>query len=407
MSCLSNNSFLIRSRKNQAGISLIFFVLILVTATATAIFLYLDSSSIKIERNKKTTKALALAKVALVGHVASSSSVSAINYLPNPDLRVNSTFPEGIQAGSVGAINISLLGKLPWRSLGLPPLKDGYDECLWYAVSGHFKSNPPGLPLNWDTSGQIDLIDSSGNYLHRNLAAIVLSPGPVLSGQNRENTDSGLTQCRGNYDARNYLDTYNSASAFLAVLNYFSGSPNNRQAADSSNKTFLIADNQFYNDQVMPVTVDEIFRLVIRRSDFAENVYNLMNDPTFTEYLKDASISGSKGMDSIECSQASNQQFCSNWKEMLLFTELAPPSPVSIDGAVTAVCRRVLIFSGRRTLSQQRITSAEKSNPENYLEDINLSSFGVPVASEVTFSGSSLFNPDAPSLDLIRCIEDE
>ncbi len=405
----SKTKKIVQSRivSKQAGVSLIFFALILVIAGTTAIVAYLDSSSIKNERDKKTADVLADAKAALIGYVSKSPDISSLNRLPNPDLRVNSTFAEGIQAGSAGPENASLLGKFPWRSLGMPSIKDGYGECVWYAVSGNFKSNPPSSELlNWDTKGQIDVIDGNGNVLYESLAAIILSAGFPLSGQNRLNDDIGLGQCGGNYDAQNYLDTYDGDNAILGEVNYFPGSPNNRQAGNALNKRFVLAQNDHYNDRIITISIDDLFKPIVRRTDFKNTITTLMNDADFIEHLAEVVIDGGKGTAELKCNEAPNPAFCNNWKEMLLLTALSPPSLIEVDGESSlAVCSRVLIFSGQKTSAQSRVSSAEKSNPENYLENENLASFAVPIANDVNFKGSTVFEPTNPTADIIRCIE--
>ena len=50
------------------------------------------------------------------------------------------------------------IGRLPWRTLGLPDLRDSSGERLWYAVSRQFARNPtcmPNCPLTSDTLGQL------------------------------------------------------------------------------------------------------------------------------------------------------------------------------------------------------------------------------------------------------------
>ena len=46
----------------------------------------------------------------------------------------------------------SRVGRLPWRSLGIDQLRDGYGEPLWYVLSRGFR-NPP---INFGTLGQIN-----------------------------------------------------------------------------------------------------------------------------------------------------------------------------------------------------------------------------------------------------------
>ncbi|PKO51790.1 MAG: hypothetical protein CVU27_05390, partial [Betaproteobacteria bacterium HGW-Betaproteobacteria-20] len=165
------------SHRSQHGGALIILVLVLLLAGTTVIFSKLDGSDVRIERDKNTALALAEAKVALIGFVIKTTDITTPSYLPNPDLKLSSVIPEGSESGGLGAVDISLIGKLPWSSLDISPLKDGWNECLWYVVSGRYKKNPNTSVFNWDVQGQIDVIDGNGNVLASNLVALIVSPG--------------------------------------------------------------------------------------------------------------------------------------------------------------------------------------------------------------------------------------
>jgi len=68
------------------------------------------------------------------------------------------------------------IGRLPWRSLGVGDLKDGYGEKLWYVISPGFRTSP----INSTTPAQLSVDGVAGSAV-----AIVFSPGPPLSGQSR------------------------------------------------------------------------------------------------------------------------------------------------------------------------------------------------------------------------------
>lgn len=240
-------------------------------------------------------------------------------------------------------------------------------------------------------------------------------------------TDAVYTECGGNYDARNYLDSFDSADAIGGQVNYFAGSTNNRVAPNTSNKRFVIADNDHYNDRFVFITVDQIFDPLIRRRDFAAAIGTLapfddptgrlLDDPIFQEHLKAIALSGSKGTDNLKCGCQnppvctpptrgdSFQDFCEHWKEMLFITQLSTPSRILIDGAPSLlVCNRVLIFAGRKTTGQSRSTGLDKTQKSNYLEGTNASSFNVPTASAVDFNGTSTFDYRNSSADILRCL---
>src|SRR5690606_23241172 len=110
------------------------------------------------------------------------------------------------------------LGRLPWKTLGLPDLRDGDGERLWYAVSENFKNNPrsncdfPGQPtcLNSNTRGTITVYNRYGKAIHdatmqTGAIAVIIAPGAVLrrSGAASEQDRSSA----GVNAAVNYLDT--------------------------------------------------------------------------------------------------------------------------------------------------------------------------------------------------------
>jgi hypothetical protein len=259
--------------------------------------------------------------------------------------------------------------------------------------------------LNWDTQGQIDLIDGGGNTLAIGLVALVASPGSVLGVQDRGLLDASLVQCAGNYDARNYLDAYELTNAVMGEVNYFSGSTNNSRSPNANNKSFVLAINANYNDRFLYITADEIFQPIIRRSDFSAQITALLDDAEFNVHLQSLIVDGSKGTVNVDCdeiiSNADNKTFCNNWKEMLLLTELPLPASIDIDGLPTPPCNRVLIFAGTKTGAQVRTTGANISDPANYLEGVNLTAFNDNTAD---FSGISIFDANNSSADVMRCL---
>ena len=407
----------------QKGAALIIFAVIFALAATAFLISQLDASGVKIERDKKTSLALAEAKVALIGSIVGTNNIAEPTYLPNPDLKLSPVIPEGSESGDLGASDISLIGKFPWYSLGVSPLRDGWNECLWYVVSGRFKKSPHSSVFNWDTQGQITVVNENGNTVASNLAALIISPGAILAGQDRKLAPD-TPQCGGNYDAKNYLDAYNSTNAVAGEVNYFEGSTNSRLAPNDNDKTFVLAQNDFYNDQFSFVTVDEIFIPIIRRSDFANQIDALLNDADLISIANEIAItsltttppnpSNLKGTGNLELdcgcvipncatqkiiSNADNQKFCENWRDMLLLTQLPSASTIKINGVDTS-CNRLLIFGGQKTVAQARITTANRSAPANYLED-NLSAF---IASSADFEGMSKFNANNPSADILKCI---
>ncbi len=432
--------FVCRSSK-QRGAALLIMLVLLVVSLAAVLVNSLISSTAKTARQEKTAAALAQAKDALIGYAVTYGDNHAnqvFGYLPLPDLgtsRNNNVTPaEGNAAAnfSGNTKNLTVIGRLPWRTLGLPPLRDDQGECLWYAVSGSFQNTQQADVLNWDSLGHFDANSSNGtpsgtvsttgaNYAKRP-AAIIFSASTVLQGQNRQASTTDIVDiCGGNYNASNYLDSFNTNANINNIINYFAGSTNNSSgyaynlnntsngsqlsaAALSAPKNIIFGDIEvniagnlvkIVNDRILTITADDIFSPIIRRSDFSAQISALMNDAVFIPHLQAVAIAGSKGTDNVNCvntSNAVNKNFCNNWKEMLLLKSTTGP------------CSRVLIFGGQKTATQVRLIAADKSDPANYLEGINLAAFATPVASSSNFSGPSTFNANNPSADLLTCL---
>jgi hypothetical protein len=391
--------------RQQQGAAMIFMLLIVVLGAANLLVNSLNHLALKINRDQKTTTALYLAKMALIGDSVSQMPINSAGYLRLPDLgfTIGMIPAEGSAAPNFTGNNkdYSVIGKLPWRTLGLAALHDGQGECLWYVVSGHFKNTPSTNILNWDTPGQINLVDMNGNIIANNLAALIIATGPVLDGQNRTQSDPAYAQCGGNYDARNYLDPYVSSNTATEPTNYFSGSLNNRITTTTFNSLITTGGSAHNNDRFLLITPDEIFRMVMRRADFSAQVSSLLNDV----YFQSITIAGNKGTDNVNCNllDAVNRSFCKNWIEMLLLTQLPTPAPVSIDGALTVNCSRVVIFGGMKNATQLRLSASDKASPANYLEGANLAAFATPVAVANSFAGASIFSTNHPSSDVISC----
>ncbi|HEY3301513.1 MAG TPA: hypothetical protein VGJ90_12130 [Methylophilaceae bacterium] len=394
---------------NQRGAALIIFMLVLILSAATYFVGGLSSNTVALDREKQTQAALAEAKAALIGDAVEkqgstlSSSTPAVT-LSNPDL--GSGANEGDEAANAGAIDHSAIGRFPWRSLGTVALKDGSGECLWYVVSGRFKTyTHTTMPLNWDTQGQIDVIDEKDNQLATNLAALVIAPGSVLSGQDRSSGQVVYPQCGGNYDAKNYLDTFDLNNAILGNVNYFPGTANNSKAQNSNNTTFVMTNNASYNDRFIFVTADDIFNQVMFRAAFSNEIDTLLaNFQNMT-----ISISTGKGTGNFTC--ANTDLFCENWIEMVFVKNYGVGNKVPVTwfdpktmGTVgTANCQRVIIFGGQKTKTQMRDASA-KNNPVNYLEAPNYVAFTASSSSGLSYQGVSKFDPHFPTLDVIQCV---
>lgn len=443
----------------QRGSALLMILMMLGVAAAYLFVTALTGTRDKLERDEVTAKALAQAKEALIGWSASNTA-NRFGVLPLPDLGTsrNTTPGEGATAGNFtgNTKNLTVIGRLPWRTLGIPPLRDARGECLWYALSGTFQSARPADALGWDSLGHLDAYTSNGtavgtvstagaNYNARPVA-VVFSPGELLSGQDRKTsaTDT-VTECGGNYDVRNYLDSYTANAGIANIVNYLGGTNNATGYAYGltagsdifatpipdaaianpastvkkliSGKT-SVAGQLIANDAALGITTDDLFRVVGRHKDFGDQlnqtIFNLSAcfstalPPTFPSNKGvDYSIVSACGVPSVSLRNS--------WRENLLYIKPAS-GKVTVNG--DSNCDAVLIFAGSRTGTQKRALAAERLLASNYLEDIpaaiapptsarpNLTQYAQP---NPVFEGlapmPSQYNTNQPSADVFRCLK--
>src|SRR3954469_8852362 len=178
----------------ERGAILLLATLILVTAIGFVFAMALGSPASEAMRMRTTERALAQAREALLAYAADRpiNTIVGPGYLPCPDLD-NDGWAEptcGSLSGDSG--QQERLARLPWKTLGLPDLRDGDGERLWYAVSTRYK----GL-LNCAASaacvdmtpasaaGTITVRAQSGFLVHdgtgaSGAVAVVLAPGEPL-----------------------------------------------------------------------------------------------------------------------------------------------------------------------------------------------------------------------------------
>ena len=233
------------ARARQRGVA----VLLLVTLLLLGGFLFalgtVKLAAVGVERDRSSIDVLAQAKGALID--AAVSDNSRPGQLPCPDVNDDGESKSGDDYNAATGACVNLTGRLPWKTLGLPDLRDDSGERLWYVVSEDFRASN-ALPLNSDTAfraGNLSLT-LGGLTPGSNLAAIVIAPGAVLK------RSDGHSQVRGCGTACNPID----------FLDLAAGQDN----ADA-NRIFVSAQrSDTFNDRLMPVYSDDIMRLVERRA---------------------------------------------------------------------------------------------------------------------------------------------
>jgi len=229
------------SRAQQRGAAGVLLIILLAAVMFGVLVTALSGASTQGQYDAKTAPVLAVAQRALIAYAAAHPTLPG--RLPCPD-----TTNTGVADSSCGPVGASRLGRLPWKTLGIPDLRDGSGECLWYAVSGAFKEISPTTPVNSDTSGQFTIKDDTGNNLATGVIAVILAPGPPLAGGGVRAT-VGTPQCGGNTIASAYLDAVGAVDNAAATPSTF--------VAGTPTDTF--------NDRLIYITPAQLFPAVERR----------------------------------------------------------------------------------------------------------------------------------------------
>ncbi len=426
-------------------------MILVVMAALAYLISNLTPESIERRRNQQSQEALALAREALIGYalqyreqqIAQGQPDRVYGYLPLPDIgttRNNNAgcMEEGCDAANFAgnALNTTVIGRLPWRTLGIEPLRDGHGECLWYAISGSHQRIQQGVPLNWDTLAHLDIVVANGSAAlssaiasaHERPVLVIFSPGPPLPGQDRAPAGGDdVTRCGGNYNALNYLDPA-SAAALGGVTNYLANTnnafgltdPTAPKALSMQGKVFASGSNYqpdacqggdctlVANDSGLPLTGDVLFSAIRKHTYFRTDINSMLD--RITDCLRDSGVSGGYGKiggtdDGTLCygSQAVPKGYFQHYREMI-FTA---GGTMQVNGV--SDCAGALLFSNQRGAGQLRVTDAHKNTPpgsyDNYLEGVNLSSFKT---SGTTFSGQETFERvsinQTAQQDIVRCI---
>ncbi len=405
MPALQNKCFHPAHKQRGAALMLL---LLLVGVGALAVFVSgLNRATSQLERDRITMAALAQAKEALIGWAAGNTRRG---YLPCPaDPLLAGTLNEGNARISCNT-DASRIGRLPWRTLKLGDLRDGYGEPLWYAVSANFTDD--ALVINSDTG--IATLSVNGAL---NFSAIIFSPGSALNSQLRDGTlkpcGATGTTIRRDYCADNYLD--------VDVVTGISNRDADASFVLAANSSLTPRNDDQFNDQLVSVAADEFFSVMERRvvGQVKSCLYQYANDPANPAHLypwadkvdpTDTTNSGDYNDDvgvrtgrvadylstSVPAAWSGNScpLYCAStpcpvghknwlldWRELVFYAVSDKYSPAgtgdgSPGGALMTVGSnpniRAVVFLARKKLpAQNRVSAADKITRSNYLEDEN------------------------------------
>jgi hypothetical protein len=384
-------------RHAQAGLILpALLIVLLFGALAFAVARYQQTMSVQTRQQLDTVRQLAKARSVLRDFAQSfhlTHPNQTVGYLPCPDLD-----NDGDSDPPCGTANELAIGRFPYRTLGVLPMRDGHGECLWYVVAGRFKDNPKAPEtFNWDTPGQFLVRSPDGRDLHTIVrptdyaAALVIAPGAPLTGQNR--SSPGET-CNGANDTASARPTFlenNFPLTSGTPLVILQGAP----------------DSTTNNDQITWLTASDIFGAQLQQRDDFKALIDDMLDQIETQAIvggiiepPDASIlvgAVTEGQIPSVTTTSANDR----WRDHFRFLRCeSSPGCMTLGDSTGAStpCSAILLFAGAALATQHRTPGA---SDDNYFEN-NLAALADP--EHTLFFGSSQYVVSAPAQDLIRCL---
>lgn len=246
-----------RDRSKQRGAALMVMLVIMVLGALTFLVSALNKPGMQLQRDDKTAEALAQAKNALIGYAASDDNRPG--ELPCPDVDDDGKLTMNVDY--IGSNCVSPIGRLPWKTLGLPELRDGSGEHLWYAASKTFWAGG-NATLNSDTPGNLTI---SGSTAANQVIAVIFAPGSVLPGKSRSATQTAAC-----------TTTTTTLPESQCATNYLEGSNANQNLPGTPNTNYqTAAASATFNDQLIFITRDQLFSLIEKR--VGNEIKNVLN----------------------------------------------------------------------------------------------------------------------------------
>ncbi len=402
------------SRSHQRGFALMIMIVLLVMGALYGVVSQLSLIGARAGRTQGTQASLLQAKEALIGFATAyrdSHLDQVFGYLPCPD-----TTGDGV-SDACDVTGTTVVGLLPYRTLGLQDLRDSEGVCLWYVVSGNFKDNPKATPMNWDTQGNILLQDVNGTTVfapddaNGGAAAVIVATGLPIAGQNR--TPAAATVC-GTVptEVAAYLDGgYAFPSAGTVTL----------RAGSSGSTT--------NNDLMLAVTPQEIFSRIIPRVDFRNassatppGQINALSDnikfsiekqiqsnlvagtapsgialPRQTGYSQFAGKWVGDLATALALTSTSDINYLANWRNQYRYAVCSNLSTPCLNIAGTS-CRAALLLGGTSTTGGPR-TTVQNVSTTAALDDFFEAGKGRELlnSSSMTFSGNTSYQSPTAS----------
>ncbi len=395
----------LRARHQLGAALLVLLALISVVASLTVVWVA-SGQSLEAERTQNTARNMGLIRDALIARAA--ADLNRPGSLPCPDVdNDGQSTPIPDWSGSTCA---SYIGRVPWKTLDLPDLRDADGERFWYALSPIYRDSSSAGTLNSDTPGALTVV---GAQPANDVVAIVVAPGAPAGVQDRlasatakenylegDNADGDVT-----YETGPETDAFNDrllpitrdmlmpaveqriarqARRCLQEFAYPSG-PGSPPPPGPGRYPFAapMSDVVTYADTSTPggppFSVTEYGRIpstVVATNDaLGGTAYSWPND------------NPQPGASPTACFASGT--WWDFWRELLLYRVSAAYSPIGSGSCATSAClivnaqdevKFVVIVAGRELSNPNQATRAsDKSNLVNYLETADSPTTGLPV----------------------------
>jgi hypothetical protein len=218
----------------QAGYGMLLALVILVLGSLYGLMQGLSEATAQNKRDDHDQVVLRQARDAFIARAALDANRPGS--LPCPDLN-----DDGIAELLAGNACPAYIGRVPWRTLQLPDLRDSTGERLWYVLSQPFTDSSTSI-INSDIQGTLVM---TGLAPATNIIALVLAPGAALD-------VAGAAQDRspvGRNVAANYLEDENRDAANVVYV-----ARPTCAAADCAGGPF--------NDNVLAINARDLFPIV-------------------------------------------------------------------------------------------------------------------------------------------------
>ncbi|MGH8629157.1 MAG: hypothetical protein ACREU7_00120, partial [Burkholderiales bacterium] len=235
-------------RGRERGMALIALLAVIALGASWFLVTRLNAESNLLTALNRTRNAQVLnqAKQALIGYVAAQAAKSGENRpgaLPCPEAPGN--FNDTTSEGTVSyPCSLPIVGRFPWRTLGLDKLVDASGEPLWYVIASGWAGANTVINSNC-ASAASGMACATGRLsvdgVTNDVIALIIAPGPAITVSTSTNC-AAWTQTRPTTappDWRNYLECQNATSP-----------------ADTTFAT--TGPSGSFNDQLVTITVGDL-----------------------------------------------------------------------------------------------------------------------------------------------------